>query len=385
MDLKANILIIDDEPGIRVACQRVLEPVGYHVELAASIQEGIEKISSGSYDLVLLDVMMPDGRGLDLLDPIHMKDPETVCIIITGYATVELAVEAIKHGAYDFIAKPFTSDLLIMTVNQGLEKRRLSLETKRLQAVEQEALDLARDKDEMERLDQFKSEFMLTVAHELRSPVGGAQSLLRTLARGLAGNLNQQQRDILKRVEGRLDILLELIDDLLTLAAGKTADLEKPLIQVALQPILQAVIERFSVEAGEKDISLDYHPNDNDLVVLASEDGIEKIIVNLIGNAIKYTPTNGKVQIHLERDGNNAVLTISDTGIGIPEKDLARVGEEFFRAGNARRSGVAGTGLGLSIVMDYLDIFGGEMAVESSVGQGSSFKIRLPLTKGVPL
>jgi DNA-binding NtrC family response regulator len=166
--------------------------------------------------------MMPDGRGIDLLAPIDERDPDIVTVIITGYATVELAVEAIKRGAYDFISKPFTSDQLLMTVNQGLEKRRLSLEAKRLQAIEQEAVSLAREKDEMERLNRFKTEFMLTVAHELRSPVGSAQSLIRTLIRGLAGGLNEQQSEILTRIETRLTVLTELINDLLSLAERKS-------------------------------------------------------------------------------------------------------------------------------------------------------------------
>ncbi|MCJ7668415.1 MAG: response regulator, partial [Anaerolineae bacterium] len=105
------------------------------VETAATGRDGLRKIEEGEFDLVLVDVVMPDIQGIDLLRPIHEKDPHTICIIITGYATVQLAVQAIKAGAYDFLSKPFSSDVLLMAVRQGLERRRLSLEAKRVQAL----------------------------------------------------------------------------------------------------------------------------------------------------------------------------------------------------------------------------------------------------------
>ena len=143
---KENILVIDDEAGIRQGCIRVLKPEGFNVVQASSIEDGLRKIQENDFDLVLLDVMLPDGRGIDLLAPIQEKDPDLVCIIITGFATIELAVEAIKAGAYNFISKPFTADVLLMSVNQGLDRRRLALETRRLQTIEQEAENLVRAK-----------------------------------------------------------------------------------------------------------------------------------------------------------------------------------------------------------------------------------------------
>jgi DNA-binding NtrC family response regulator len=199
-ETEGNILVIDDELGIRQGCRRALEPQGFTVETAATMQEGLRKFQEDDFDLVLLDVMLPDGRGIELLAPIHEKDPDTVCVIITGYATVELAVEALKQGAYDFISKPFTSDLLLMTVNQGLEKRQLSLEAKRLQAIEEEAKELARAKEEMERLDKFKTAFTLTVAHELRAPVNAVQSFLLSLLKGYIP-ADQQQKILQRAIE----------------------------------------------------------------------------------------------------------------------------------------------------------------------------------------
>ena len=376
---KGNILVIDDELGIREGCRRVLESNGFWVETANDIQNGWQRIATHDYDLVLLDVMMPDGRGIDLLPRIAEKDPEIVSIIITGYATVEMAVEATKAGAYDFISKPFTSDVLLMKVEQGLEKRQLSLEARRLQNIELEAAALAKEKDEMERLDRYKSSFMLTVAHELRSPVGGAQSLLRTVMRGLAGEINPQQRDMLGRVDKRLDGLLALINDLLSLAASKTFESEASLEILAVQKILKEVVNRYRVQADEKQIKLIYLAPEQDFDIYASQEGLEKIFGNLIGNAIKYTPSGGSVHVNVTSTAKHVNVSVADTGIGIPQPSLENLGDEFFRAPNARHARIEGTGLGLSIVKQFVAHFRGRLEIQSEEGKGSNFTVRLPL------
>ena len=374
-----RILVIDDEEGIRQGCARALGSQGFQVETAGTLAEGRRLIELAHFDLVLLDVMLPDGQGTALLKPIRARDPETVSVIITGFATVELAVDAIKQGAYDFISKPFDTDLLLLTVNQGLEKRRLSLETRRLLGMEQEAARLARDKQEMERLDQFKSAFMLTVAHELRSPVAAAQSLLRTMLRGLAGELNEQQREILRRVEVRHGQLLELINDLLSLAASKTYDPDQPLQPVSLSLAVRRVLDGFALQAQEKGVQI-LTPNlTTDLVVQASDDGLNKVLANLIGNAVKYTPSGGQVEVGVRRQGNLAEVSVTDTGIGISAEELPRLGTEFFRAQSAKRAEIPGTGLGLSIVSEQLRRFGGTLEITSTPGKGSTFAARLPL------
>jgi len=379
METKGKILVIDDEIGICKGCQRALEPQGYFVETALTIEDGLSKIMEREYDLILLDVMMPNGRGIDLLGVIHEKDPDLICVIITGYATVELAVKAIRLGAYDFISKPFTSDTLLMTVDQGLEKRRLALEAKRLQNIEQIAIELAREKEEMERLDQFKSSFMLTIAHELRAPVAGALSMLRIMIRGLAGEVNEKQIGILKRIETRLTILLLLVNDLLSLAANKTVELDKPLVNVSLPTVLRHVIEHYSVEAEEKHHTMTSEIPTVNIFVQGTEDGFITVFSNLISNAIKYTPEGGRIRVSLAVLGDEASVSVADTGIGIPDEDQTRLGEEFFRAKTARATEIIGTGLGLSIVKQIIDHFGGHMDVHSKVGQGTTFLVTLPL------
>jgi two-component system sensor histidine kinase/response regulator len=374
----ARILVVDDEPGIRQGCRRALEPQGFQVETAATLQEGLAQVASREYDLVLLDVMMPDGRGFDLLAPIHQRSPDTIAIVITGYATVELAVEAIRAGAYDFISKPFTPDVLLITVNKGLERRRLARDARRLATSEAERAELARAKEKAEQLLEFETAFTFKVAHELRAPVAGAISLVRPLLRGLAGQLTDQQQDIVGRIEKRLDILMELVTDLLDLAAARAVIAEQPRERLLLEPILTEAVDRLSAEAGAKKITVDLDAVGHEVEVAATRKGLESIVSNLLTNAIKYTPENGRITVRMSKQSGKVILTVSDTGMGIPAKDLPRIGEEFFRASNARESEVIGTGLGLSLVNELMTSYGGSFSVDSVEGQGTTITLRWP-------
>jgi len=371
-----RILVIDDELGIREGCRRVLAPLGYSVEVAENGAEGLRKVREWNPDLVLLDVMMPDITGIDLLDPIHAHDPDIVCIIITGYATVELAVQAVKRGAYDFISKPFSADTLILAVHQGLERRRLVLESKRMQALEAEAQELARAKEELERLDKMKSAFMLTVAHELRAPVAAIQGYLRLILDGYADP--DKQREMLERSDQRASELLALIEDLLALARVKDAAPEEKRVPVPVGDVLKQVADLLQVEAAKKRIAFSVRAEANP-TVLATRDHIRQLWTNLISNAIRYTPEGGSVSASLAVRDGMVEGVVEDTGIGIAAEDLPRIFDEFYRTRTAKEMVSGGTGLGLPIVKRIVETYGGNISVESEVGKGSRFTFRLPL------
>ncbi len=371
-----RILVIDDEEGIRAGCRRVLEPEGYVVEVAATGREGLEKFRQQPADVVLIDVMLPDMRGVELLEPIRQQDPDAVCIIITGYATVELAVQAIKAGAYDFLSKPFTADVLLMTVRQGLERRRLLLEAKRLAELEQEAVELARTKEELERLDRFKTAFMLTVAHELRAPLNALQSFLWAILKGYIPP--DEQQETLQRASERVEELLLLVDDLLRLARVKSEQEIARRERLSLADVLEKVFPLLKAEADAKGIACTMEVRQRPEVE-ADRDQMAQLWTNLISNAIKYTLPGGEVRIGLDEEDGWAVGWVEDTGIGIAPEDLPRIFEEFYRTRQAKEMEPRGTGLGLSLVKEILEKHGGDIAVESELGKGSRFSFRLPV------
>ncbi len=373
---EGSILVIDDEPGIRQGCRRALEPLGYRVETASTLQDGLDKFKASSFDLILLDVMMPDGRGVDVLEPMITADPDLVAIIITGYATVELAVEAIKQGAYDFISKAFTADVLRLTVSQGLEKRLLSKEQKRVAQLEQDRAQLQQEKEEMERMDRFKTEFTTMVAHELRAPTTALQSFLLSMLKGYVPE--EKQQEILTRAVQRAQELLDLINDLLDLAAARQRLTEGKHTLHALSDSLGQVVDLFRPQAEEKGIQLDVQ-DQTPPAVLADPDQMVQVWTNLLSNAIKYTPENGQVSVRLEQADNWAVGCVQDTGIGIKAEYLEQVFEDFYRTPEAKAFNHLGTGLGLTLVKRILEIHGGEIRVDSTPGEGSTFTFKLPL------
>lgn len=377
----SRILVVDDEVGIREGCRRILVPLDFHVEVAENGQEALRKIRAEHFDLVLLDIMMPDVSGIDLLEPIRQHDPDIVCIIITGYATVELAVQAVKRGAYDFISKPFSADELILAVTQGLERRRLTLASRQLAASERRARELSRAKEELERLDRMKSAFMLTVAHELRAPVAALQGYLRLILDGYGDP--EKQREMLARADKRASELLTLIDDLMTLAHVRNAAPTEARAPVQVHEILAEVVDLLRVDAEKKSISLSVLVG-AEPTVLAARDHIRQLWTNLVSNAIRYTPEGGVVSVSLTVDNGTVVGAVEDTGIGIAEDDLPKIFDEFYRTRTAKEMVNRGTGLGLAIVKRIVETYGGSIGVESEPGKGSRFEFRLPLAEEAP-
>jgi two-component system sensor histidine kinase/response regulator len=379
---KERILVIDDEAGIRAGCQRALRPQGYQVKVAATGQEGLAKLRENGFALVLLDVMMPDVRGIDLLEPILAHDPDIICIIITGFGTIELAVEAIKGGAYDFVSKPFSADTLLLAVEKGLETRRLRQEARRLEQLEEEARRLSQEKAMLEELDRVKSTFMLTVAHELRAPIAAIESYLTVILQGYASL--EEQRPMLERAAQRTRELLDLVGDLLSLAKLKQLKEDTKIQKVSLKEILDEIVELHTPQAQEKQIALQMETRPCPPVT-ANPSHIKQLWTNLISNAIKYTPAGGEITVRLFPDDEGAVVgEVQDSGIGIAEKDLPHLFQEFFRTDQAKAVTPHGTGLGLSIVKRILELMGGDIGVESELGKGTKFTFHLPADAASP-
>jgi signal transduction histidine kinase len=346
------------------------------VQTAENGEEGLLKIHAGGVDLALIDVMMPGISGLELIARIHQFDPEIVCIIITGYATVELAVAAIKQGAYDFLTKPFTTDDLLLVVNQGLERRRLTLETKRLQTIESEAQRLAEEKARLEELDRAKLAFIRLVTHEMKAPISAISTYLDLILNDYIPP--EGQREYLEKAQIRAQEQIDLIADLLEfgkLKEIKTAAKPDPL---QIETILMQVLENVQAQVAEKDLQLTVEIQPDLPPACLQPDQVKSIWANLISNAIKYTPPSGQVTIRLRQEDGELLGQVQDSGIGIPDEAIDSLFTEFFRAKNVKSLNIPGTGLGLAIIKQIIEKAGGEIWVESQVGQGSTFSFRLP-------
>jgi uncharacterized protein YigA (DUF484 family) len=224
-----------------------------------------------------------------------------------------------------------------------------------------------------------KTWFLQKAAHQLRSPFSAIYSLMKVLRKGYLGPVSEQQQDAILRCEKRLEILGTMVNDLLKLGIKRQHQDRATIQAVDGVKVLKALEELYGSPASEKGVALDFVIGESIPDLMADEKLLDELFGNLISNAIKYTPSGGKVRVSLAGAKEHRVrFEVSDTGIGIPEEDIPRLFTEFFRAENAKALAEGGTGLGLVIVKEILDFLGGSISVKSKVGEGTTLTCLLP-------
>lgn len=378
MNKSVRILVVDDELGIREGCKRALTPYGFEVEVAENGPTGLRKLREGRFDVLLLDAMMPGMSGLEMWQQARQLAPDLICIIITGYATVELAVQATREGAHDFIAKPFTSELLLQVINRQLERQQLRREAERVRALEEEARELARARAELQKLEAVEGRFMLNMVHILRAPVAVLQNSIQLIRKGYVPP--KEQPALLERAEQRAGELLTTLDDLLILAYLKESVGLTKVETVSLADVLEEVLTTLKGQADQQGVTVTVEVADRPHFT-ANPDYIKALWTHLLSNAIRYTPAGGEVTVllRMNQEQGQVIGAVSDTGIGVAVEDIPRIFEDFYRTEEAKAMQDTGTGLGLPIVQQVLEKYGGTIEVESVVGQGSTFRFTLPL------
>jgi len=356
-----KILIIDDEEAMRDSCSQVLKRMDIDVENAPNGEEGLEKIKAFEPHLVLLDLKMPGISGMQILEKLPDMDPFLIPVVITGYATVESAVEAMKHGAYDYLPKPFTPDKLRMIVKRGLERRRYMVETERLQ----------------EEKKMMRKNFVSMVSHELKSPLAAVQQNLIVIIDGMAGEIPKKPKQMLKRASIRIKGLLTLINDWLNLSRMESGEMVQKMEPVDLKALLEELVELLHPLADEKNVTLRLNVPNEYPTILGEKETLQMLFTNLIHNGIKYNRENGRVLITLENENQMTRVSVKDTGVGIPKDKLPMIFDQFYRVKEVNSEPVEGSGLGLSIVKKIVDAHSGTIEVESELGEGTTFTVRL--------
>jgi two-component system sensor histidine kinase/response regulator len=365
-DGKRTVLVVDDEVAMRDSCTQVLERQGYCVATAVDGDECLDLVRKTEPDVAILDLKMPGLSDMDLLHTFRSRHPNVVAVVITGYATLNSAVEAMKAGAYDFLPKPFTPDELRMVVNRAMERRDL----------ERKSAALEQDK----RLMQ--DNFAAMVSHQLRSPLAAAAECMETVKTGMTGPLTEKQQSMVDRASRRIDDLLLVIEDWLTLSRIETEGVES-MGAVDLKDTLKTVCEKVTADSCRKDVRFEMQMAKEQILVHGDDGLLREVFGNLFNNAMKYTPDEGLITIEMTREGDDAVVSVADTGIGIPEEELPFIFEPFFRGGSQHAKSVGGTGLGLPIVRNIVEAHGGLISVISAVNEGTTFLLRLPLERGI--
>ncbi|MDZ7290248.1 MAG: hybrid sensor histidine kinase/response regulator [candidate division KSB1 bacterium] len=356
------VLVIDDEEAMRDSCRQILAKEGYVTDDAENGLVGLRKIEELKPDLVIIDLKMPGLNGLEVLDKIQGIDTSIIPIVITGYATVESAVDAMKRGAYDFLPKPFTPEELRIIIRRGLEKRKLL----------REAESLRREKQLMEE------NFITMVSHQLRSPLVAVLQYFETILAGAAGEIPEKPKGMIARAGNRLQGLLQLINDWLDMARISSGQIVEKLRPVSLRKILKKLMDDLQPLVQSYDVSLEFGPCSENDFVQGDEETLEQVFSNLITNAIKYNKPKGRVIIAIEENENFIAAKVQDTGIGIASEHLPFIFDQFYRVRKSADHTIKGTGLGLTIAKKIVEAHGGSVQVSSQVGQGSIFTVLLP-------
>src|ERR671922_1095168 len=231
----------------------------------------------------------------------------------------------------------------------------------------------------LKELDKLKSDFVSNVSHELRTPLTAIKGSLDNMLDGLTGDLNEKQSRYLVRIKSNADRLARLINDLLDLSRIE-AGIKLKRTNLSLPSIAREVVESLGSVAAQKLISFEINCPDINLTAWADPDRIGEVLTNLLGNAIKFTPTGGNVIVSLRRSGDNWVeVSIADTGPGITSEEASRIFDKFYQVSNPEQRKAMGTGLGLSIAKALVEMHGGKIWLESEVGKGSIFSFTLPV------
>jgi two-component system sensor histidine kinase/response regulator len=369
-----SILIVDDEESVIGALSEFLSLRGYEVETALNSRQALALIHEKPFSIVISDLRMPGMSGVELLGQVMDVDPETVVVIMTGYASVQSAVDALKKGAYDYVMKPFSMHELEKTLRLGLEKRRLSRENLELS-------DLMR---KMVEIDQIKSNIISTISHEFRTPLMSLKGYLSMLtkARDEGTPVEDLEKKWLHAMKDNLGRLEMLILNLLLMTEANTGDLLITDDEIDVSELVQDSISRLDGMARSKEISVAF--TGSKTRIRGDLEKLRVAIGNVIENAIKFNLDAGTVKISVAdtADPEGVRIVVSDTGIGIPGEKIASMFDCFTQVDMTQTRRFNGAGLGLPVAKAIVEAHGGRIGAESKPGRGSSFHIWLPKGTG---
>jgi two-component system, sensor histidine kinase and response regulator len=355
-----RVLVVDDEMAIREGCRRALTAKGLEAEVAENGPAGLRRLSEGSFEILLVDAMMPGMSGLEMLQEARKLSPEIIAIIITGYATVELAVQAMREGAHDFLAKPFSPALMLQVIHRAVEHERLRREAQRVKDLEAEKLaSLGR--------------LAASIAHEVNNPLSGVLIYTELLSKKISrGDINKEGiLDYLSKMNFELTRSTRLIQSLLDFAKQSELKLERVEINRILNQALDISMPAGSGNLIQVEKELQALPE-----VIADPALLEQVFINLILNALQAMAERGKMTLRTYAEDQEVKIAVQDTGCGIPPENLNRLFTPFF----STKKEVKGVGLGLPVSYGIIQRHHGRIEVKSKLGEGSTFTICLPVS-----
>ncbi|AJE01977.1 response regulator [Geobacter pickeringii] len=506
-----RILIVDDEADIALILKLQLEDSGYRTVRARDGVEALEALSGEPFDLILLDIRMPRMDGIEVLERIRREHPDLVVVMMTAHGSEDIAVEAMKKGAADYISKPFSSDDMKKRVERAIHYNRTRIENERLQreldeerrkmeailrgmadmlvavdrqgavislnraaetilgasvdaaravpveellaadipaerlpsrvvlATGEPCLDVAytlhaagraipvlasaaplvgaggemlgsveiiRDISALKALEQEREDFVSMLSHDLKTPITAIVGSVDLVREERLGKVTGEQRSYLDSAIESCTEMVEMINTLLDVHRFEAGRMALAVRDEALEPLLGGVLARFEPVAQREGLTLRLSLPPEKVIVAVDRNKFARLMGNLLSNAIKFTDEGGEIEVHaaiveggaarrlvppafrpaadFPAPGRSLLISVRDTGVGIPADALVTIFDRFVQAKNRRQGKVSGSGLGLAFCRKVVDAHHGCIWAESEIGAGSTFRFLLPLDDGAP-
>ncbi len=373
-----RVLLVEDTPAHAKLVQLSLEQATLtrfdldHVDCLASACQVLE---SKDFDVILLDLGLPDGRGLEVLSPIHSQRPEIPIVVLTANSDQSTAMESVAQGAQDFLYKGnANTEVLERVLRYAVQRQQMMQELK-------VANDLLNSKNiRLKELYDTAYQFVDNVSHEFRTPLTVIKEFVTLTRDGLAGQVNAQQREFLDIANDRVDDLTIMVDDMLDVSKLEAGLLSVHRHETAVRDIFRHVQSALQRKAGIRKVALDVTLEDNLPAVFCDSEKIGRVLINLATNAIKFCDDDGKVELCAKADTEKSevVFGVNDNGAGISPENLQVIFDRFHQVGGATRTSTKGCGLGLSIARQLVELNLGTIDVQSRLGEGSTFSFTVP-------
>lgn len=372
-----NILLIEDEVEVRESYVDMFGFIDLQVDTAENGKDGLEKAEKKHYDIIVTDLNMPVMDGLETMRHMKKKDPEVEVIVITGFATIENAIGAMKQGAFDYITKPVSLEHVKIVINKCIQKIIANRENQSL-----------RDSNsELRELNELKDKFITITNHELRTPLAVLRGYFDLIEMEVESDHNSELDEYIGIINHTITEMMEMIESMHDLSSFKkyVGGVERTLINA--NTVINEVIKEVRVLFENRYIELKIQLNSKDLMVNVDPKMLYKAFRELVQNALKYTTEGGTVTFssNLIPGKEQVYISVKDTGIGIAPDKLDLIFEPFYEVQDVLHHSTSktdfmggGIGVGLSLSKELIAANGGEIAVESAPGKGSTFTIILP-------
>ncbi len=400
---KHKLLHIEDELDMQELVGQFLAEK-FIIATASSGLEGIKKAQEFEPDLILMDLQLPSMSGYEATTRIRSIDKlkNVPIVAVTGNNTKAEREKSLAAGCSGFIPKPIDWVNLVAQVEEYLygkveeitEQKRneyfrqyseelVAKLQERIEELTTTNKEMKRLNMELERINQFKDEFLANMSHELRTPLNSIIGFSEVLIDGLTGDLNEEQEEFIENILSSGQHLLSLINDILDLSKIRSGQMELNPEMVSCSEFIEDIAHTVRGVMKSKEQEYRQHIADDVTSLWVDEKKIKQVLVNLLGNASKFTPREGKISLEVEKivqdDEPIIRFAVADNGIGIKEDDYQLIFDEFRQVDGSHRREYEGTGLGLPIAKKLVELHGGSIWVESSVNEGTTFYFTIPV------